>query len=46
MQCLILRGKLLQLCLTLCERVALQPGFSVYGVLQARILEQVAMGSS
>ena len=46
MQCLILRGKLLQLCLTLCEREALQPGFSVYGVLQARILEQVAMGSS
>ena len=36
-----MRAKLLQLCLTLCNPV--NPGSSVYGVLQARILEWVAM---
>ena len=36
-----------QLCLTLCDRLDCSlPGFSAYGILQARILEWVAMASS
>ena len=36
-------AKLLQLCLTLCDPMDCSPpGFSVHGVLQARILEWVA----
>ena len=43
----ILYAKLLQSCLTLCEPLDCSPpGFSVYGILQARILEWVAMPSS
>ena len=41
------RAKLLQLCPTLCEPMDYSlPGFSVYGTLQARILESVAWPSS
>ena len=41
------RAQLLQLCLTLCNPMnCSQPGFSVRGILQARILEWVAMPSS
>ena len=37
----------LQLCLTLCDPVdCSQPGFSVHGIIHARILEWVAMTSS
>ena len=40
-------AQLLQLCPTLCNPMnCSQPGFSVHGVLQARILEWVAMHSS
>ena len=40
-------AKLLQLCQTLCDRMDCSlPGSSVYGILQARILEWVAMPSS
>ena len=39
--------KLLQLCLTLCDPMDCSPpGSSVQGILQARILEWVAMPSS
>ena len=39
--------KLLQLCPTLCNPIDCSlPGSSVYGILQARILEWVAMSSS
>ena len=39
-------AKLLQLCLTLCDPMdCSQPGSSDYGILQARILEWVAMPS-
>ena len=39
--------KSLQLCLTLCDPVgSSRPGSSVHGILQARILERVAMPSS
>ena len=39
-------AKLLQLCLTLCDLVDCSPpGSSVHGILQARILEWVAMPS-
>ena len=42
-----MRAKLLQSCLTLCDSmVCSPPGFTVHGVLQARILEWVAMPSS
>ena len=41
------RAKLLQLCLTLCDTMDHSLlGFSVHGILQARILEWVAMPSS
>ena len=41
------RAKSLQSCLTLCDLVDYSlPGFSVHGILQARILEWVAMPSS
>ena len=37
----------LQLCLTFCDRMDCSPpGSSVYGILQSRILEYVAMPSS
>ena len=37
----------LQLCLTLCDLMNCNlPGFSVHGILQARMLEWVAMPSS
>ena len=37
-------AKLLQLCLTLCDPMACSPpGSSVHGILQARILEWVAI---
>ena len=40
-------AKLLQLCLTLCNPMDCSPpGSSVYGILQARVLEWVAMSSS
>ena len=40
-------AKLLQSCLTLCDSmVCSPPGFTVHGILQARILEWVAMPSS
>ena len=40
-------AKLLQSCQTLCDPIdSCLPGFSVHGVLQARILEWVAMSSS
>ena len=42
-----MRAKLLQLCLTLCHPMDHgSPGSSVHGILQARILEWVAMPSS
>ena len=42
-----MRAQLLQSCPTLCDsRDCSQPGFSVHGILQARILEGVAMHSS
>ena len=41
------RSKLLQLCLTLCDPMDCSPpGSSVHGILQARVLEGVAMPSS
>ena len=41
------RAKSLQLCLTLCDPMDCSPpGSSVRGILQARILEWVAKGSS
>ena len=41
---LCVRAKSLQSCLTLCDPVDYSPpGSSVYGILQARILERVAM---
>ena len=41
------RAKSLQSCLTLCDRMDCSPpGSSVHGILQARILEWVAMPSS
>ena len=44
---LCVRAKSLQLCLTLCNPMDCSPpGSSVHGVLQARILEWVAMPSS
>ena len=37
-------AKLLQLCLTLCDPIECSPpGSSVHGILQARILEWIAM---
>ena len=40
-------AKLLQLCLTLCDPMDCSPpGSSVHGILQARILEWIAMPSS
>ena len=41
-------AKLLQSCVTLCDPMdcRLPPGSSVYGILQARILEWVAISSS
>ena len=40
-------AKLLQWCLTLCSPINYcPPGSSVHGILQARILEQVALTSS
>ena len=42
-----MHAKLLQSCLTLCDSmVCSPPGFTVHGILQARILEWVAMPSS
>ena len=42
-----MRAKLLQWCLTLCDTMNCSlPGSSVRGILQARILEWVAMPSS
>ena len=42
-----MHAKSLQLCLTLCDPVDyILPGSSVHGILQARILEWVAMPSS
>ena len=44
--CAVCSAKLLQSCLTLCDTVDCSPpGSSVHGVLQARILEWVAMPS-
>ena len=44
---LILHAKLLQLCQTLCEPMDCSPpGSSVHGILQARILQWVAVLSS
>ena len=41
------RAKLLQLCLNVCDPMNCSSlGFSVHGILQARILEWVAMPSS
>ena len=41
------RAKLLQSCQTLCDAMDCSlPGSSVHGILQARILEWVAMSSS
>ena len=40
-------AKLLQLCMTLCDPMDYSPtGSSVHGILQARILEGVAIPSS
>ena len=39
-------AKSLQLCPTLCDPMGHSPGSSVHGILQARILEWVAMSSS
>ena len=45
--CACVFAKLFQLCLALCDPVDCSPpGSSVHGILQARILEQVAMPSS
>ena len=45
--CVCARAKLLQSCLTLCDPVDCRPpGSSVHGILQARIVEWVAMLSS
>ena len=45
--CLCMRAKLPQSCLILCDTIdCSSPGSSVHGVLQARILEWVAMPSS
>ena len=45
--CACMRAKSLQLCPTLCNPMDYSPpGFSVHGILQARILEWVAMPSS
>ena len=45
--CMHTHAKLLQLCLTLCDPMDLSPpGFSVHGILQARVLVWVAMPSS
>ena len=42
-----LHAKLLQSCLTLCDRMDHSPpGYSVYGILQARTLEWVAISTS
>ena len=38
--------QLLQLCLTLCSPVDCSPPGSVHGILQARILEWIAISSS
>ena len=35
-------AELLQLCLTLCDPVDYNPGSSIHGILQARILEWMA----
>ena len=35
-----------QSCLTLCDQVSSPPGFSVHGILQARLLERVAISFS
>ena len=44
---LCVHAKSLQLCLTLCDPMyCTPPGSSVHGILQARILEGVAMPSS
>ena len=41
---MLVHAKLLQLCLTLCDPMDCSlPGFSVLGILQARILEWVAI---
>ena len=43
----VLRAKTFQSCLTLCSpKNCSPPGSSVHGILQARILEQVAISSS
>ena len=43
----LLHAKLLQLCSTVCDPMDCSPpGASVHGILQARILEWVAMPSS
>ena len=45
--CFYVPAKLLQLCLTLCDPMDCNlPGSSVHGILQARILEWVAMLTS
>ena len=45
--CVCVCAKLLQSCLTLCDAMACSPpGSSVPGILQARILEWVALSSS
>ena len=45
--CIIVHAKSLQLCLTLCDPVDCSlPGFSVCGILQARVLQWVALHSS
>ena len=45
--CLNMHAKSLHSCLTLCEPMdCIPPGSSVHGILQARILEWVAMPSS
>ena len=43
----VVRAKLLQSCLTLCDRMDCSPpGSSVYGILQTRILEWVTISFS
>ena len=45
--CVWVTAKSLQSCLTLCDPMDCSlPGFSLHGILQARILESVAMPSS
>ena len=45
--CAAAAAKSLQLCLTLCDPIdGSPPGFPVPGILQARILERVALSSS